>query len=184
MEKIEICQSVKSLRVDNGVTLRELSRLTGISAAYLVSVEKGSSSPTIATLSKILKALGSDLATFFAKMSGEPEESIFRSSEMQSVKDAHRTCTFLLPKRSDMRFELLNEIILPFESETEWEMHDCDLGGVIISGSSAELEIENIGKWPLKKGDSFYVKANQKHRLINKGRGKLELITVMDPPRY
>ncbi len=184
MEKLEICQSVKMLRNGAGVTLRELSRITGISAAYLVSVEKGSSSPTIATLSKILKALGTDLATFFTKMSGEPEKSVFISSQMQSVQDAHRTCIFLLPKRSDMRFEMLNEIILPFESETEWEIHDCDVGGVIVSGTSAELEIENVGKWPLKKGDSFYIKAKQKHRLINKGRGKLELITVMDPPRY
>lgn len=184
MAKLETSKLLKILRVEAGITLRELNKMTGISAAYIVSVEKGSSSPTIATLSKILKALGSDLATFFASMTNEPEEPVFSSSQMQFVQDAHRTCTFLLPKRSDMRFEMLNEVILPFEKETEWEVHDCDLGGVIISGSSAELEIEDVGKWSLKKGDSFYIKSKQKHRLINKGRGKLELITVMDPPRY
>ena len=184
MEKLEICRAIKALRVDSGITLRRLSAITGITAAYLVSVEKGSSSPTIATLSKILKGLNSDLATFFGQMIGEPEAPVFKAANMQTVEDQNRSCTFLLPKNGDVRFELLNEKIKPTEKEAEWESHDCDLGGVIIKGASAELEIENLGKWSLKKGDSFYVKAKEKHRLVNKGKSTVELITVMDPPRY
>jgi transcriptional regulator with XRE-family HTH domain len=184
MEKLEICRAIKALRVDSGITLRKLSAITGITAAYLVSVEKGSSSPTIATLSKILRGLNTDLATFFGQMNGETEAPVFKASQMRSVEDENRSCTFLLPKTGDMRFELLDEKIKPTEKEAEWEVHDCDLGGVIMKGGTAVLEIENQGEWILKKGDSFYVKAREKHRLINKGRSTLELITVMDPPRY
>jgi len=184
MKKTSIGQSLKMLRNDSSISLRELGRMTGMSAAYLVSIEKETSSPTIATLSKILKALGTDLATFFAKASSEPETPVFESNAMQSVCDKYREYVFLLPKRNDMRFEMVCETILPHEKNSEWEIHDCDIGGFLLTGGPAILEIEGVGKWPLKKGDSFYVKAKQKHRLINQGAAKLKQITVMDPPRY
>ena len=150
MENVTTGQSLKALRNDMGISLRELARMTGMSAAYIVSIEKGTSSPTIATLSKVLKALGTDLATFFANASSEPEKPVFHSKSMKSVCDEHREYVFLLPKRSDMRFEMVNETILSSEQDSEWEVHDCDVGGIIISGGPAELEIENVGKWPLK----------------------------------
>ena len=184
MRKTSLGQSLKALRNETGVSLRELGRMTGMSAAYLVSIEKETSSPTIATLSKILKALGTDLATFFANASSEPEIPVFDSKSMQSVCDKYREYVFLLPKRNDMRFEMVCETILPEKQNSEWEIHDCDIGGFILSGGPAVLEIDGVGKWPLKKRDSFYVKAKQRHRLINKGKYKLTQITVMDPPRY
>jgi transcriptional regulator with XRE-family HTH domain len=184
MEKQITAQSIRDLRVQSSITLRELSRMTGVSAAYIVSIEKGASSPTIATLAKILKALGTDLATFFTKASNEPEKPVFSAKEMKDVRDEYRHNIFLLPKRSDLHFEMVDETIFPNEKNTEWEIHDCDVGGVIISGGPAMLEIESYGQWKLCKGDSFYIKAKKKHRLINKGKNKLRQITIMDPARY
>jgi len=63
-------------------------------------------------------------------------------------------------------------------------VHDLDLGGQVLSGGAAELEIERVGKFPLGEGDSFYIKGGQKHRLRNLGKTPLKLITVADPPRY
>ena len=107
--------------------------MTGTSAAYLVSIEKGERNPTIAMLSKILKALGTDLATFFANAASEPESPVFKSKSMKSVSDKHREYCFLLPKRSDMQFGMIHEIIMPQERKPEWEIHDCDMGGVVLS---------------------------------------------------
>ena len=184
MENAVTGRSLKAYRNQAGISLRELSRMTGTSVAYLVSIEKGTSSPTIATLSKILRALGTDLATFFSNATSEPEKPVFSSKLMKSVSDEYREYVFLLPKRGDIRFEMVSETILPEDNCSEWEIHECDVGGVILSGGPAELEIENVGKWPLKKGDSFYIKSKQKHRLINKSKRQLKQITVMHPPRY
>ena len=184
MEPADLGQAIQDLRTQKRVGLRELARMTEMSPASIVAIEKGNSSPNLATLHNILKVLGTTFADFFANSSDQTQFPVFSSKAMRSVSDEHREYTFLLPKRIDMRFEMVHETIAPAEKQSDWETHDCDIGGVILSGGPAELEIEDAGKWQLKKGDSFYVKAKQKHRLVNKGKSKLKQITVMDPPRY
>jgi len=184
MEPKELGRAIRHLRTEAGIGLRQLSRLADISPASLTAIEKGNSSPTLATLHKVLKALGTDFAEFFASSAKDTESPVFSSKEMHSVADKDREYVFLLPKRQDMRFEIIHETIAPSESRSEWEVHDCDVGGVILSGGPARLEIEGQGEWHLKQKDSFYIKAGLKHRLINLGKRAIKQITVMDPPRY
>ena len=167
-----------------GFGLRELSRLAGISPASLTAIEKGTSSPTLATLHKILKALGTDFADFFSQSTEQALTPVFAGKDMQCLADEHREYVFLLPKHRDIRFEMIHEKIAASEKESEWEVHDCDVGGFIFSGGPARLEIEGVGEWTLKKGDAFYVNAKLKHRIINLGISAMKQITVMDPPRY
>ena len=180
----EIGKPIRRLRAEANIGLRELSRLADISPASLMAIEKGNSSPTLATLHKVLKALGTDFAEFFTGSADKPLEPVFPSKEMHSVEDEHRKYMFLLPKRQGMRFEMVHETIAHTEKESEWEIHDCDVGGVILSGGPARLEIEGLGQWILKRGDAFYIKASLKHRVINLGKNALKQITIMDPPRY
>lgn len=180
----QLSMKLAELRNQRGISMREASRAAGLSVAALSAIEKGQSSPTLATLHKILKALGTDFASFFAE-AREPSP-VFRAERMKIAEGKHRKCTFLLPGRDDLRFQMLSESISASETEDEceWERHDFDLGGVVLSGGPARLEMEDSGSWTLTKGDAFYIKAGIKHRALNLGRGNLELVTVADPPRY
>ena len=184
MEPTELGRTIQGLRTQKGVGLRELARMTEMSPASIVAIEKGASSPNLATLHKMLKALGITFAEFFANSSDQTQLPVFSSKDMRSVSDEEREYTFLFPKRVDMRFEMVHEIIAPSEKQSDWEVHDCDLGGLILSGGPAMLEIEDRGKWTIRKGDSFYIKAGFKHRLMNQGKRPVKQIMVMDPPRY
>jgi transcriptional regulator with XRE-family HTH domain len=183
MDPKKLGQNIRRLRTEANIGLRALSRMANISPASLTAIEKGDTSPTLATLHKVLKALGTDFAGFFVSEK-EPENPVFAAGDMQSVSDANRQYLFLLPKRQDVKFEMVHETISPTEIESEWEVRDCDIGGVMLSGGPARLEIEESGQWMLRKGDAFYIKAGAKHRLINLGKRVLTQITVMDPPRY
>ncbi len=184
MELTELGKAVSSLRAKKNVGLRELARMTEMSPASIVAIEKGNNSPNLATLNKILKALGSSFAEFFTDSSEQTHLPVFPCKDMRSVSDGDREYTFLLPKSVDMRFEMVYETIAPEMKSTDWEEHDCDLGGFIISGGPAVLEIEGQRQWPLKKGDAFYIKSGTKHRLVNTGKRPLKQITVVDPPKY
>ena len=45
--------TIRDIRKQRGMTLRDLSRATGLSASYISSVERGSAAPSIASLQKI-----------------------------------------------------------------------------------------------------------------------------------
>jgi transcriptional regulator with XRE-family HTH domain len=180
----QIGRQIQALREKAGLGLRELSRMAGMSPAALSAIEKGKSSPTLATLHKMLRALGTDFSNFFTHEPKRAASPVFSASEMQVVEDAFRTYRFLLPKREDIRFEMLMETIAHTEKEPEWESHDCDFGGAVLSGGPMRLEVEGRGEWTLQEGDAFYVNSGLRHRAKNLGAGPLKIVTVFDPPRY
>jgi transcriptional regulator with XRE-family HTH domain len=182
MDSKDIGKKIALLRAQSGMRLRELSRKAKVSAGALSSIERGQNSPTLATLHKILRGMGQSFSSFFGD-SGTAGP-VFPRREMRAATDQHREYVFTFPERGGMKFEIVRETILPTEEKSEWETHDCDLGGLVLSGGPAHLEIEGHGQWPLKRGDAFYVKAGLTHRATNRGRGPLKLITVMAPPRY
>jgi len=167
-----------------GIGLRQLSSRAELSPAALSAIERGQSSPTLATLHKILSALETDFADFFALRPNPDNEMIFPAGEMNTLKDKNRTYTILFPKRKDIKFEVLLETIAPQEKSSEWEKHSCDMGGFIITGGPLLFEIEGQPAWRLKKGDAFYVTANTRHRAMNLGKTPIHQATVWYPPRY
>lgn len=177
---------LERMRKDAGLALRELSRRAQMSPASLSAIEKGRSSPTLATLHKLLRALDMDFVQFFAPAHPATPKPVFTAAEHHTLEDHHRRYVFLLPRSDQTRFELLLETLAPTETErdAEWETHDCDLGGYVLAGGPARLEIDGVDHWTVHKGDSFYVKAGCKHRAVNLGSKPLQLVTVFDPPRY
>jgi transcriptional regulator with XRE-family HTH domain len=59
-----VSQNLKMFRKQNGLTLDELSRKSGVSKGMLVEIEKGSANPSIATLCRAATALGVSVADF------------------------------------------------------------------------------------------------------------------------
>ena len=104
----------------------------------MITIEKGETSPTLATLQKILKALGISFADFFSTVASGNQTPVYQLKDMKSIEDECRQYTFMLPKQTDVRFGMVYETIAPSgEEEVEWESHNFDLDGVVISGSPA-----------------------------------------------
>lgn len=60
-----IPESIKALRLERKLTLKELSRKTDLSVSFLSQVERGESSPAITSLNKIAEALDVHITHFF-----------------------------------------------------------------------------------------------------------------------
>lgn len=59
---------LKSLRIKRGMTLEELSELSGVSTGYLCHLEKGTrKNPSIEVMEKIAKALNTNAYEIFFK---------------------------------------------------------------------------------------------------------------------
>lgn len=175
---------LKALRTRAGLTLRALGERCGITASYLSDLERGESSPTLATLTRILHALGSDLAGFFsAPEVGKHSGPVFRRSDMGAATDAQRRYIFAVPRTEYTKAQIVDEYIMPWESDPEFETLECDVAGFLLSGM-LELEIDGEAPITVFAGDAFYVPEGTHHRGRCVGSEPARLITVYVPPRY
>jgi transcriptional regulator with XRE-family HTH domain len=65
MDEKKIAEKMRNLRVGKNITLDNLAMRTGFTKGYLSKLETGKQIPPIATLSRIAKALGVEIADFF-----------------------------------------------------------------------------------------------------------------------
>lgn len=68
--------TLKSLRKERKLTLKDLAAETGVSISFLSQVERGKSSVTLESLKKIADALGVNPSVFFAKDDVQDDLSI------------------------------------------------------------------------------------------------------------
>jgi len=176
-------KKLKALREEKGLSLREVARRSGLSPANVSLIENGRANPTLASVRKILQVLGYTFSEFFGEDSKAMEKPVFYGKNMKYVQNGHRKYTFLLPRRRDIRVELLSEE-WAVGDVSEMEELDCDVAGCVLEGGPIEIEVEGEGKWKIKAGDSFYIPAGYRHRGTNKGNIAANLLTCYYPPRY
>jgi len=77
----ELGRKIRDLRKARSITLDVLTMRTGLSTGYLSKIERGLSSPPIATLSRIASSLGVKLSDFFEDYEENCRISIVAPSE-------------------------------------------------------------------------------------------------------
>jgi len=180
---LQLGHRIQLLRKRSGMSLRQLASRSAVAAGMISYVERGRTSPSLATLQKILSALGSDLGSFFAPQGGDGSGPVFTREQMQVVSDRERTYTMLLTRRPGIRLEMFDEELRPSPKKPEFETLSCDVAGYVLSGSLA-LEIEGHRKQTLRPGDAFYVPKGTSHRGYALGDQPVRLVSVYHPPRY
>jgi transcriptional regulator with XRE-family HTH domain len=175
---IDLGSRLKELREKRGVSLRELSRLSGLSANTLSMIERGQSSPSVSTLYRLVDALNVPISAVFQN---EPQREavVFRSaSERAQVP-------FLLGVWEGLGGEAFVGNVQPFmlnlESGANSGQHGIvHTGHEFVICLQGELEYE-IGDqhFLLKAGDSLLFAARLEHRWQNAGDVTTKVIIVL-----
>ena len=171
---------LRNLRQRSNISLRELARRTDISVSYLSGIEKDNASPTLATLRRILVALGSSLSSFFGDEDENSAKYIFRKSGMKTVMNDDREYTFILPQRPDIHMELMDENYFPSDTTPEFEVMEHDFAGYVVSGNIT-LEIDDNPPERLGCGDAFHVPQGTRLRGYCRAGEKARLLTIHYP---
>ena len=82
---MELGKKIKQMRNQKGLTQEELADRCELTKGYISQLENDLNSPSIATLTDILSALGSNLAEFFRE---EAEEKVVFSKNEFIEKDS------------------------------------------------------------------------------------------------
>ena len=153
-----LAHTLRTLRAQRGWSLTQAAEYTGVSKAMLGQIERGESSPTVATLWKIATGFNVPFSAFIA-----PSEASERP-----VYDAHQGMTAepLFPFDEHLGFDLL---VVTLASGAMSESTAHELGAIehviVISG---ELQLRLQGEWQtLAAGEGQRFHADQTHAYRN-----------------
>ncbi len=173
-------EKIKRMRLQKGLTQEELADRCELTKGYISQLENNLNSPSIATLTDILAALGSNLAEFFQE---EKEEKIVYSKNEFIEKDSDGILLhWLIPNaQKNMMEPVLVE--LAEGAETTGDVpHEGEEFGYVLEGKIAIV----LGKTHhlCKKGEAFYYTASKPHYILNKGKSKAKFLWISTPPTF
>lgn len=179
---INIGEKIKRYRLRLGLTQEELAARTELSKGFISQLERDLTSPSIATLTDILEALGTDLSEFFTE--AQPEKAVFTPDDMfeKEETEAGHTVRWLVPNAQKNCLEPILVTLAPGGSTYEENPHEGEEFGYVLQGSIS-LYIGDR-KHKVRRGDSFCFKPASVHYIKNTGKTEARLIWVATPPSF
>jgi transcriptional regulator with XRE-family HTH domain len=172
---------LKSLRVSRGLSLKDVSGKTGLSASFLSMVETGRNEITIGRLVAIADFFEVGLADLIPEREMEQPVVLRRSDRRTLESPDRRVTTELLAAwhHGDMTSGLRR-----FEAGAELDEAGRRAGPEFVLVLSGELTIEFADHTTvvLGEGDSVWFEASRRHRQLNTGEGETHVISFKGAP--
>ncbi len=175
---IDVGQRLRVLREERNISMRALARRSGLSANALSMIERGKTSPSVSTLSKLATALEVPVMAFFRS---EPrrDDIVFRKANERT------RVTFPGGLWEGLGGEVfsgrLEAIMLTLEADGSSGPHGMIHTGqefVFCTGGQLEYEVEGQ-LFLLEAGDSLIFSARFVHRWRNPGQELTHAIIVI-----
>jgi transcriptional regulator with XRE-family HTH domain len=173
-------EALSTLRRDAGMSVRDLSKRSGVSSAMISRIENGLVSPSLSTLNALSKGVGVPIANLFRHTVGSIDITFVRggkglAGERVGATFNHAFQALGYHKRPDLRFEPYM-ITLTSQKDTEREPLYHDSGCEFVYLLEGEMIYHCGGRnFHMRPGDSLSFDAIG-------GRGAEKLIKT--PVRY
>lgn len=174
-----VSQNLKLFRKQNGLTLDELSRKSGVSKGMLVEIEKGSANPSIATLCRAATALGVSVADFVGVAVNAPVRIV--PPEDASVLwrgPKGGSATLLVGTHGPDEIELWRWTLFPGEvfespghSPGTLELLNVETGALTLKLADSEHLVQ--------AGSSVLARTEEKHAYMNCGKKELRFVMTV-----
>ncbi len=164
------------------MTQEELADRCELSKGFISQLERNMTSPSIATLCDILEALGTNLQDFFQEPADE--KVVFTREDFSIKRDSESGCEicWLVPNAQKNIMEPILVTLAPFGSTYPDNPHEGEEFGYVLEGNI----LVQIGSRKLKahKGDSFLIRPNEPHTLINTSSRPARILWISTPPSF
>ncbi|WP_042012470.1 helix-turn-helix domain-containing protein [Aeromonas fluvialis] len=161
---------LKGLRSERRWSLDAAARETGVSKAMLGQIERGESSPTVATLWKIATGFRVSFSSFIEPTPAIKEAVLYRAADAIRQQPAGEGMQVapLFPYEKRFGFELLELSLLPgYQRESDPHEPGVTEHVIVISGV---MEVLVEGEWrSLAQGEAVRFAADRPHGYRNLG---------------
>lgn len=169
---------LRQLRLELGLSQRELSRRAGMTNANLSMIEQGRVSPSLQTLERILRAIPISLEEFF-RAGAVISPTIFTAAEQ--IRITHPGVELFVATDAGFAGQptVVRGLLSPGASFSDSPAFPKNswLSGVVAQGQL--ILILEEAKWTLGAGDAFQFHRNRSFRLENQHNQDLHLTLVV-----
>ncbi|MEW6265134.1 MAG: cupin domain-containing protein [Thermodesulfobacteriota bacterium] len=195
---MELGSKLKQLRLQLGLTLDDLSSRSNVSKSLLSQVERNISVPTVRTLERIARAMGTSIPVLFNEVdspdnaNSHPQAPTDPSQKKVAVIRRNYRKKLIMPG-GKMHYELLApdlrrkiEFIFVYfpagAKQEDFFVHEGEECGVILEGQLKGYIGDQVIL--LEVGDSIYMDSTTPHRWENPGQTDTRAIWSITPPSF
>ncbi|MBN2499171.1 MAG: helix-turn-helix transcriptional regulator [Anaerolineales bacterium] len=174
-------QTIRTLRNQQGFSLRDLSKRCGLSINAISKIERGENSPTVSSLHQLASALGLHIADFFRQQTNQYAVFV-KASESTILRSDGITIESLGSGLPNQQLEPFKMIVAPHSGNvSEPVAHSGEEFIYCLAGRLEYFIGEEV--FVLEPGDKLLFKATQPHSWCNLTNEPAEVILVFETNR-
>ena len=177
---MDIGKKLKELRIQNDLTLEDLASRCELTKGFLSQVERDQTTPSIATLSDIVEALGSNLSDFFREE--EEKQIVFSTQDFFEDEQEDYTIEWVIPNAQKNEMEPILLTLHPRKRSHELSAHRGEEFGYVLKGNVTL--VRGNKKYKLKAQETFYLDGTKSHYLYNHGNSDAKVLWITTPPMF
>jgi transcriptional regulator with XRE-family HTH domain len=190
VKALNLGKQIRDIRLKLGLTLQNISDLTGLSKPLLSQIENDVTLPPIATLLKISKALGKHIGDFFQETTPSHERIavVRRAERKDAMRRLHEETERVGYRYESLAYPMTEKRMEPFmveieprdEKNTPIYHHSGEEFLFVLEG---ELEFRGDDRViVLRTGDSLYFDSQIPHALRGLSGRKARVLAVIFSP--
>lgn len=186
----DIGARLREIRLAAGLSQRELASRAGVTHGLISTIEQNKSSPSVASLRKILEGVSLTMTDFFQEETRAPDRVAFRAEELVDLTSRLSRMNGQRDPRMTLRqvgnaaahgLQILHERYEPGADTGETMLeHASHEGGVVVAGElelTVGAEIHILGP-----GDAYLFDSRIPHRFRNPGDEIAVVVSACTPP--
>ncbi|WP_281842109.1 cupin domain-containing protein [Sinisalibacter aestuarii] len=182
-DEFDVGGRLKTLRQQAGLSQRQLAERAGVPHGQISMIETGRSSPSVASLRRILGGLGITMSAFFAPDEAPAQRVFFRAGELTDLTGQLGDGVAIAQVGDALAhgLQILSETYAPGADTGEAMLdHEANEGGIVVAG---EIEVSVGGERAvLGPGDAYLFDSRAPHRFRNIGDTPARIISACTPP--
>ena len=170
---------LRELRVQNRLTLQQLSEQSGLSKAFLSRLESGDRQASISAALALCRIFRVNLASLFEEPEAAHSCTIIRASDVPERSAKGLKYSFLSDAGRLFNVQPMRVKVSPSRSGDEHYQHDGEEWIYVLHG---KLTLSLVGKtYDLDEGDAAHFESRLPHRLIARGGREAEILVIAAP---
>jgi transcriptional regulator with XRE-family HTH domain len=181
--EVDLGARIRVLRLAQGATLRALAAQAGVTESFLSQVERGVASPSIASVQRIARALGTSIAELFA--ADEAAGIVVRLQDRRRVVyQGLGAVDEFLTRATDGKLQVIMSTIQPGGGTgDEAYTHDSDEEVLVVLEGVLDLWV-GAEHYRLEAGDAVTHPSRVPHHNTNPGPGVARVLFCITPPSF